>query len=1479
MAGIFTDVSSDIQKLQQLKAEMENVKKTLKSINIKVDVDIAKGLESQLQSLMRQYDALVRKVSEAEGKIMISTQRINQASEKIIKAQEQLSKAAGADSSKPNSGNANTAANNAETASVQAQAKAYEKLKDEIDGILGTRDANVKRMVDELNAIRLINAEIKRINKSQGESSSLSSAQQIRLEQLNNSLLTHKTALSEVRQALSNNVKLDNAATTSMNGLSQSLSRMRIAYRKLTEEERNSPFGKELLASIDQTDKRINELEATIGNHQRNVGNYASGWNGLNMSVQQLVRELPAATMGLNMFFLAISNNLPILTDEIKRAVEANKMLKAQNQATVPVWQQLVSSIFSWQTAMMVAITVFSMYGKEIVSWIGNLFKAKEAINYTRIEQEKLSNAMNKARDSAAEETAELKTLYAMTQNTNASIKDRLAAVSKLQQQYPAYFGNLSKEAILAGEASNAYRQLTNDIMAAAYARAYQERIDKLASQNIKEYRGSLADYNYMDTYKGEYEAAWERRLEKRRLRQELESGSLDIIKVNDYKERIQELQKTRAADDELIAEYTARIQRWRKHNENYKRNEKEMKFYEKEILSRQSALMKIEQGTSYIDDKPKKTTGKTREQQMAEYNALLDEQKQEIIRKQRENELEIRQNQIDTMDEGTEKGIEQIKLDYDRQKNAIREYEEDLKREKLKAAKSAFEKTPANKGKAFDPMSADVSMTDQELRLKRSMEEKADHEREKSMENLYMSETQAMRDYLKEYGTYQEKRLAIAEEYADRIAKAQTEGERQSLQAAMDDALSRLDFEQIKDKMNWEDIFGSLSDLTVRQLEGIRGQLRDMLADGDMGLDEYKTAVEQINKVNTAIVEKNEQVKESFGLILPMAQRRKEIEMEVAEAERTVNSLMREMLDMADTLNNQKQDVSAYLKMFKIDVGVEDVKTENFDSILSKVGGFFGEDSEVYKKVRDSFDSIEKSERKLTSTTGKLTNAQNKESGARTRLNEHLQDFGNKLKGVSEVMTLVNSNMQSLPDLFSQLGIDMSGDFGKGINDLANASQSATNALQDAMSGNFVGALSNGIGAVKGVLSGFNNILGLGIGKGNTREVAEITERLTESNERLRDSIDRLKDRMDESAGGKAIEYYQQAVSAQEQVNRQTLDILKAQMAYTGSHHSNAYNWGNAVTGETAERIYGSINKTLADYARLNPNARTNVNIVSSYEEMFRLTPEQMAFLRDQNREIWEEITDIGRYDKSQYWDDYADLADKLGELTEQLNESITQISFDSLRDGFMSTLMDMNADARDFADDFSEYMMKSLLNFQIGDMFDDELRQWYDDWAKAVGDSGGRLSDEQLDDFRRRWESMTDEALALRDSLADTVGYTGEGSSSSQKSTKGTYEGFSQDQGNEISGRLTAMYESDMRLEDLTITQTQSIMDLKGSLTELADRAQRMYNVADDTRNILAQSYLELRQISENTGEIVKPIKDMQKDISEVRRNTSRL
>ena len=174
--------------------------------------------------------------------------------------------------------------------------------------------------------------------------------------------------MSDVRIALNNNAKMDNAAADSMKKLSLQLGQMRMAYRELTEEERKSPFGEELFKSINEVDAKLKEFDASIGNFQRNVGNYGSAFNGLNNSVQQIVRELPSAAMGLNTFFLAISNNLPILVDEINRARKANAAMVADGEQSIPVWKQVASSLISWQTALMVGISLLSVDGKDIIS-------------------------------------------------------------------------------------------------------------------------------------------------------------------------------------------------------------------------------------------------------------------------------------------------------------------------------------------------------------------------------------------------------------------------------------------------------------------------------------------------------------------------------------------------------------------------------------------------------------------------------------------------------------------------------------------------------------------------------------------------------------------------------------------------------------------------------------------------------------------------------------------------------------------------------------------------------------------------------------------------------------------------------------------------------------------------------------------------------------------------------------------------------
>lgn len=1066
-----------------------------------------------------------------------------------------------------------------------------------------------------------------------------------------------------------------------------------------------------------------------------------------------------------------------------------------------------------------------------------NLYSSFDDVNRLSV---KLQNEIDNLKDKTEQNNNTIREYLPIAKDAKESTEKREDAINKLKKAFPDYFKSLSIETSKNYDVADAV---------AASNEEYRKRLvlmEKLARQRYEE---AKANYEKNQPKNGNIPSVM--------------GGTTGYSQTSMSTQDLAYVKQLKAAWDtakDAVKEYS-------KINSKAKTNRGP---------SRES---------SNIDKNNKNTNlGNKQFNSIHEHAQKISEieRKQAIERAKEAEELEnqVEQARINAMADGSDKTIAQREYDNKKELEAIDRAKEEYIQKEIQRQKEIFDakedlrakQNPKYKKRSFDSSNITVDSSSYDL-LKEYTEKN-------QIQNEVNAQKEALNEYLKNYGTYQQKRLAISQEYSDKINKAQSEGERLSLQASMDDALSKLDFEQIKGNMNWEDVFGNLGDMTISQLERIRQQLRNMLSDGNLGLEEYKTAVEQIDKINTAIVEKNDEVKNTLGLILPMTQRRKEIEMEVAEAERTVNSLMHEMMEMQNSLNQQRESVAGYLQTSGISVGAKDIITSNFDNILSQIGGLFGEDSDIYKNVKKSFDDIAGSERKLTTTTQKLVKAQNDEYGARTKLNNFLTSFGNKLQAISDIMSLINSNIQSLPDLFSQLGVDMSSDFGKGISDLANASQSASNFIKDAMSGNFVGALSNGIGAVKGILSGFNNILGLGIGKGNVEYVTELTEKLTDSNDRLRDSIDRLKDKMDESAGGEAIKNYEQAKDAQEQLNRQTLEILKAQMSYTGAHHSNAYYWGEAIDGNatTSSRIYDSINKSLIEWLKTNPNANYSISSVNSYEDMFKLTPEQMAYIRDYNREIWNEITDIGKYDKSEYWENYADLAGQLENLTEQINENLTQVSFDSLRDSFMNTLLDMDADAQDFADDFGEYMMKSLLNYQLGDIFDEDLKKWYDDWAQMMSGQNGNLTDDQMNELKDRWEDMVDEALSMRDSIADITGYKG-GSEEQQSASSKGFETMSQNAADELNGRFTALYESNLRIETSEQQQTVAITELRGNISALTAQAVGIYNIADETRTILANSYLELQEIRENTGYSAKYLKDIKADIAEVKRNTSRL
>lgn len=291
-----------------------------------------------------------------------------------------------------------------------------------------------------------------------------------------------KVAADEMRsfaKEQENLMKVQKASDGSVTQLSRQLSLLTAKYNDLSRELRNGATGKELLSQIQAVHNELSEAEQASMRLYRNVGNYASGWNGLNVQVQQLARELPSLAVSMNTFFLAISNNLPMLIDEIKLAQERLRALKEEGKQGAPVWKQLASSLLSWQTALVVGITLLSTYGKEISDWVKDLFKAKENIDVLQESLKAYNEAVSEGRKNAQSELTELKLLYDTAIDAAKSTDERTKAIKKLKEEYPDYFQNLSNESILAGEAKEAYDALSTSVLNYSRAQAIVQRMVK----------------------------------------------------------------------------------------------------------------------------------------------------------------------------------------------------------------------------------------------------------------------------------------------------------------------------------------------------------------------------------------------------------------------------------------------------------------------------------------------------------------------------------------------------------------------------------------------------------------------------------------------------------------------------------------------------------------------------------------------------------------------------------------------------------------------------------------------------------------------------------------------------------------------------------------------------------------------------------------------------------------------------------------
>lgn len=280
--------------------------------------------------------------------------------------------------------------------------------------------------------------------------------------------------------------KLNNSMAGSYNALSAQYELNKIKMNNLSQSYlENTEAGKRLVKQTAEIYAAMDKYQKSTGKHTLSVGNYKQAFDGLGFSVSQVARELPSLAISANTFFLAISNNIPMVIDEIQKLRAANEAAAKAGEAQVSITGKLIKSMFSFNTVMVLVLTAFSLWGKDITNWIGSLFTGKKRVENLTGSLKHMADAMQNARLETAKETVKLNVLYKTATNNAKSTTERTQAVKALKKEYPEYFKNLSDEEIKLGKASKAYKEATKAITENAKARAALDKITELQKEFI----------------------------------------------------------------------------------------------------------------------------------------------------------------------------------------------------------------------------------------------------------------------------------------------------------------------------------------------------------------------------------------------------------------------------------------------------------------------------------------------------------------------------------------------------------------------------------------------------------------------------------------------------------------------------------------------------------------------------------------------------------------------------------------------------------------------------------------------------------------------------------------------------------------------------------------------------------------------------------------------------------------------------------
>lgn len=897
----------------------------------------------------------------------------------------------------------------------------------------------------------------------------------------------------------------------------------------------------------------------------------------------------------------------------------------------------------------------------------------------------------------------------------------------------------------------------------------------------------------------------------------------------------------------------------------------------------------------------------------------------------------DMTKNRINAMNEGYSKELAQITENADKERKAVEDGIDKL----VEARKKRDQAVWVNSGKGRKANMWKQSKTDEEYKnevLNETMKDSKGNPvkvngmnmtigmsvanqmnaiRDKAVkqnEDVLAKEAQSMYDYLKTYGTFQEQKLAIAADYAKRISEVENSTDSdsskqwkiKSLKEEQKKETDSVEASAIMQKIDWYQVFGNvggimkdalvplLADLDkfvgtdkfqnlgadqqksiVDAMQNIRNSIgntsdlgwkdlaRDVVAYQD-ALKNAKIAQEEYTKTETLLIprikvlqEQIENAKKS-GNVAEQTRLQEElnkVQGQLAESGKkivTANTKVRTSgQKLAQTTQNVTQPISA-IHEFLSTSGLSDLASlwDSFDQLKGGIDGL-----KALKEAKNAADGLKDMGKEAADAAADA----GKKAG--DALSEGLSKAGLIGQIVSAILKILDVLKDGIGTLISSL-----------IDTVLNA---VNGILKNILSGDFItqigGSLVSGIGNILNTISfgGFNSLFGVG---GNAKEVNRTIDKLTDRNEILTDAIDKLRDSIDKNSGIKAVEDAKKAENLQKEKEQNLKSIMEAQMGYHGSHHSfNAY-----FRGFSQEQI-----KKVSDAIGRQWNG--NLNDLQSADEAAAIL---------QNPDMVEAIKNTGKGGYGgrvlEKLKDYAAEAGTLEEIADDLAESLTQISFDSLKSEFIDTLMDMNSSAQDFSDNFSKMLMQAVLKAKVDDLLGNDMQAFYDEWAERAEANGGKLSKTDITALKGKYDEMVQEGLKIRDEVAEITGYK---QSYEQSASSGSFESMSQDTGDELNGRFTAVQiatEGTYEETKLINTKLDAIAAREGgaegslltaSVNTIMGNVGNIWLAVDEGRTILAQSLMYLQSIDERQERWHKPMLQAFNDIHELKDKMSRL